>query len=90
VWALHSNSLTFKHNSTHVQWFYKGIKPHEHYVPFSDKQSLLTGIQWAEEHPSNAQAIIKRASAFVEENLNLEDMYHYQIVLINEYSKNIL
>ena len=47
-------------------------------------------MRWAEEHPQETQAMINRSSRFVEEQLSLEDMYHYYIVLLNEYSKKIL
>ncbi len=87
VWHLHSNSLVFKHQSNQVQWFYKGIIPYVHYVPIKDENSLLESMKWAENHPAKVRSIIERSSSFVEQNLALEDMYHYFIVLLREYSK---
>ncbi|MBP6104649.1 MAG: hypothetical protein KA508_06295 [Gammaproteobacteria bacterium] len=89
VWHLHSNSLTFKHDSQHWQWFYKGIQPGVHYRSMHDKKSLLEGMDWAEKNPEAAQKITQSASTFVEENLSLEDMYHYIIVLCQEYAKRL-
>ena len=89
VWHLHSNSLVFKHQSNQVQWFYKGIQPYVHYVPVKDEYSLLERIQWAQSHPLEVRTIVENASLFVEKNLALEDMYHYFIVLLSEYTKKI-
>lgn len=89
VWHLHSNSLTFKYQSNQEQWFYKGIKPYQDYIPFTDKKSLLAGYQWAETHPEEVQKMIKRSTEFVEENLSIEDMYHYFVVLLQEYTKKL-
>ncbi len=87
VWHLHANSLTFKYDSKHFQWFYKGIQPHLHYMPAHNKKTLLEGMDWAEKNPEAAQAIAQRASTFVENHLSVEDMYHYIIVLCQEYTK---
>lgn len=89
VWHLQANSLTFKVDSPHWQWFYKGVKPYVDYVPVHDKASLVKAIQWAETYPDKAQKITQNASTFAEENLSLEDMYHYLIVLVQEYTKKL-
>ncbi len=89
IWHLHSNSLVFKHLSSQTQWFYKGIKPFEHYIPMTDENSILTNITWAENHPQEVQSIIHNATTFVEENLQLEDIYHYIAVLLQEYHKRL-
>ncbi len=87
VWHLHSNSLVFKPYSTQIQWFYNGIKPYQHYIPIQDEETLIQQIQWANSHPDEAKQITDNASQFIEDNLSLEDMYHYMIVLLNEYKK---
>jgi hypothetical protein len=89
VWHLHSNSLVFKHNSSHVQWFYKGIKPYVDYVPIENEQDILKSIIWAERNQEKVQGIIEHSTGFVEENLTLEDMAHYIIVLLEEYNKRL-
>ncbi len=89
VWHLHSNSMVFKNKSSQIQWFYKGIKPYVHYVPVNDEKSLLDKINWAELNPDKVQSIITNALHFANQNLGLEDMYHYYIVLIQEYTKRL-
>lgn len=77
----------FKEKNARVQWFYKGIKPYVHYVPVTSPDSIVAGKQWAEESPERVQSIIHDAEMFVENNLSLEDMYHYIIGLLEEYNK---
>lgn len=89
IWLLDSNSLVLKHESDQVQWFYKGIKPYKHYVPIQSENDLFEKKKWADAHPEEVQKIITEANAFVEQNLSLEDMYHYMIVLLQEYNKKL-
>jgi hypothetical protein len=89
VWHLSSNSLVFKHDTSQVQWFYKGISANVHYVPIFDEKSLLNKIAWADKNPEKVKAIIQNANNFAENNLELEDMCHYLIVLLEEYTKRI-
>ncbi|MBP9728949.1 MAG: hypothetical protein KBD23_02265 [Gammaproteobacteria bacterium] len=89
VWHLQANSLTFKHLSTQIQWFYKGIKPYIHYIPVKDEKALLAVLDWAEKNPKRAEAMAQQSTDFVENNLTLEDMVHYYIVLLQEYAKKI-
>jgi len=89
IWLLDSNSLVFKHESDQVQWFYKAIKPYQHYVPIQSEDDLFEKKKWADAHPTEVQKMITEANAFVEQNLSLEDMYHYMIVLLQEYNKKL-
>lgn len=89
VWQLHANSLIFKHQSNHAQWFYKGVQPHIDYIPVKDEASLLKEIAWAEEHPKESNQIIQHALNFADNNLALEDMYHYLIVLLQTYNQHL-
>jgi hypothetical protein len=87
VWQLRTNCLVFKHQSNHVQWFYKGIVPNIHYLSVQDETSLLKSIDWSEQHPKETQQIITNAMTFAAENLTIEDMYHYWIGVLSAYSK---
>ncbi len=90
IWHLQSNSLVFKHQSNHIQWFYKGIAPNVHYIPVTDEQSIVKEMHWAETHPDEVQRIIHNATTFVEQNLEIEDLYHYILVLLQEYNKKLV
>lgn len=89
VWQLQSNSLVFKHQSQHVQWFYQGIHPHVDYIPVTDENNLLEQIAWAEKNPLEAQKVIQHAVQFADENLSLEDMVHYLIVVLDQYRERL-
>lgn len=89
VWHLQSNSMTFKHNSRQVQWFYKGIQPYIHYIPVKDEKGLSDALGWVEKNQEVVQAIVQESTDFVENHLTLEDMVHYYIVLLQEYAKKI-
>ncbi len=86
VWQLRTNCLVFKHQSNHIQWFYRGITPNIDYLPVQDEGSLLKSIAWSEQHPMETQKIISNAMAFSAENLSIEDMYHYWIGVLTAYS----
>jgi hypothetical protein len=89
VWQLFSNSLMLKHQTNQVQWFYNGIKPNVHYLSFKNEDELLQKIKWAENHQEEVKLITKNANNFAENNLTLEDMYHYTAVLLQEYTKKV-
>ncbi len=89
VWQLRSNCLVFKHHSNHVQWFYKGISPNVHYISVQDEVSLLKSIAWSEQHPKETQQIITQAMTFSDNNLTIEDMFHYWIGVLSAYSARI-
>lgn len=89
VWQLQANSLVMKHNSTHIQWYYKGVQPYIHYIPIQDEQDLTQKIAWAETHPDEVLKIITNANNFAEANFSLEDFYHYYIVLLNQYGDKV-
>ncbi len=89
VWHLQANSLTFKHDSSQMQWYYNAIKPYEHYVPVRDTQALVEALNWADQNEAAVRKMVDASTRFVEENLTLEDMYHYFIVLLQEYTKKL-
>ena len=87
-WRLISNSITFKDDAPDIQWFYRLVKPYEHYVPFKqDMTDLAEKIEWVRQHDSEAKRIAVRASKLVQENLKITDIYWYLLVLLEEYKK---
>lgn len=89
VWQLQSNCLVLKHSSHHIQWFYRGIIPKVHYIPIEDSTALLKTLAWAESSPKDANKIISQARDFADNNLNLEDLYHYWIGVLQAYSQKL-
>ncbi|MDB6095967.1 MAG: protein O-glucosyltransferase 2-like [Francisellaceae bacterium] len=89
IWQLHGNSLVFKNNSRQMQWFHKGIQPHLHYIGVDDESDLLKELDWARNHEPEVKQIIDNAQTFANNNLELEDMYHYIIILLKTYNQKL-
>jgi hypothetical protein len=87
-WLLLSNSLVLKQVTPNIQWYYGGLKPYVHFLPLKeDLSDLLEQIQWAKIHDEEAEAIAKRATEFVQENLSAESIFQYMALLLTEYAK---
>ena len=87
-WRLISNSITFKDDAPDIQWFYRILKPYEHYIPLKqDMSDLVEKIEWVQAHDLDAKQIAEQASKLVQENLKITDIYWYLLTLLEEYSK---
>ncbi len=87
-WALLSNSVVLKQMTPNIQWYYGGLKPYVHFVPVNeDLSDLLEKIQWAGTHDREAKQIAENATAFIKEELSLEDVFVYMTCLLREYAK---
>lgn len=57
-WKLYSNSVVFKVASHYEQWYYKHLKPMEHYIPVKgDLSDLGEKLNWALEHDEKCRLI---------------------------------
>ncbi len=87
VWELFSNSLIFKHDSPHIQWYYSELVPSEHYVAVKrDFSDLIEKIHWAMNNENVAQQIVSNANAFAKHNLNQEDVMLYFYLVLKNYA----
>lgn len=88
VWQLYSHSVVIKPESSQIQWFYHAIKPGIHYIQTSnDPHDLLELHKWMTTHDHEMQKIAQNAHEFVQNELMIEDMYLYWIILLREYAK---
>lgn len=86
-WKLFSNSLIFKPNSVHIQWYYKGLEPWKHYVPVKENLSdLVEKIHWAQAHDKEAEIMAHNLRSFVVNNLSAPDNLLYLYRVLWEYS----
>jgi hypothetical protein len=82
-----SGSLTFKQNSDHIMWFYSGLKPWIHYIPFNeDCSDIIEKICWAKEHDAQAHTIAMNAYDFVINNMQPEHILLYTAKLLTKYA----
>lgn len=87
-WQLFSNCVIFKHSSPWYQWYYRELRPYEHYIPYeADASDLIEKIKWAVEHDDKAYEISQNANKFARENLKRSDILLYVYLLLNEYAK---
>lgn len=87
-WQLFSNCVIFKNTSPWYQWFYRELRPYEHYIPYeADATDLVQKIAWAMEHDDFARLISHNANHFANHNLKRSDNMLYVYLLLNEYAK---
>jgi hypothetical protein len=87
-WVLLSNSTALKGESDYVEWFYRGLEPYVHYVPFKqDCSDLAEKIEWLRENDEIAHRIARNGTEFVLNNLSLSQLYYYCFILLQEYAK---
>lgn len=86
-WRLLSNSVTFKPDSEEIQWFYKALQPHVHYIPVKeDLEDLIEKIEWAQSNDALCKEIAQRACTFAENNLLYGDVLFYFSLVLKRYA----
>lgn len=87
-WQLFANCLIFKQSSPWYQWFYRALRPYEHYIPYkADASDLVEKIKWAVQNDSKARQISEHANDFATNNLKHSDVMLYVYLLLSEYAK---
>lgn len=87
-WQLFSKCLIFKQNSPHIQWYYRALKPHIHYLPVrADFKDLPEQIDWARAHPLEAQKMGENSYLFAQKNLRHKHTFRYLAHLLRKYAK---
>ncbi len=87
VWRLLSGSVTIKQDSDEIQWFYRQLKPYEHYVPVQrDVSNLPDIVNWLRTHDDDAQRIAHNAMVFAQQYLTLESQLAYFAVVLQKYA----
>ena len=82
-WVLRSNCVPLKQESFYIQWYYAGLNPYEHYVPYlSDCSDLAEKIHWLKENDDIAYKIACAGQQFAEKYLNEEmtHLYLYEVL----------
>lgn len=75
---LDSGSLVMFVESKFSLWFTHLLVPFQHYIPVkADLSDLYEKIQWARDHDSECQQIVKNAKEFVQTHLSKESILKY-------------
>lgn len=87
-WKLFTNSLLFKAHSERIQWYYRLLKPYEHYIPVKeDLSDLMEKLTYYIQHDAEAKTIANNARHFAITHIcQNENMIYLYKTLIN-YSK---
>ncbi len=88
AWRLLSGCLVFKQESPYIQWFYAGLLPGVHYISVKNGlENLMTQLQWAIEHDSEAEEIGRNSKAFAENHLELDQFMEQAHFVLEEYAR---
>jgi Glycosyl transferase family 90 len=87
-WVLRSDCVPLKQESNYVQWYYSGLKPYVHYIPYSaDCSDLKEKIEWLRNHDETAHEIACAGQEFVQQNLSHEMIYLYLYEVLKYLTK---
>lgn len=87
-WVLRSNCVSIKQRGPNTQWFYNGLKPYVHYVPYeADCSDLKNAIEWLRQNDDKAKEIALQGRQFALDYLNTEITYLYLYTVLLELNK---
>lgn len=87
-WILQSNCVPIKQRSSNVQWFYSGLNPFQHYVPYqTDCSDLPDLINWLRNNDDKAKKIALEGKRFHKKYLDFDTTYLYLYHVLKEYNK---
>jgi hypothetical protein len=86
-WQLLSGSAILKERSSNIEWYYKGLQPFVHYLPFrSDCSDLEEKILWLKNHDTEAQQIAQNAQMLAKERFTDHSIILYLYHLLKSYA----
>jgi hypothetical protein len=87
-WQLFSGCTTLKQDSEDIQWFYRELRPYEHFVPVAkDLNDLEEKFRWLIKNDRKAKKISQNAYKFAQKNLKYSDILYYVYLVLSEYKK---
>ncbi|XP_046604805.1 protein O-glucosyltransferase 2-like isoform X1 [Neodiprion virginianus] len=89
-YLLAGDSLVFKQESKYYEFFYKQLRPYEHYIPIKkDLTDLVEKIRWAKQHDNIAYKVSRNGQLFARDNLMPQNIFCYHAVLFKEWSNRL-
>jgi hypothetical protein len=87
-WQLLSNCAVLKSNSDYMEWFYQGLEPNVHYMPFEpDLSDLEKKLRKLMDDPPLAKKIADKGTEFAEAHLSNEALAAFFHKLLTAYAK---
>ncbi len=88
AWRLLSNSVVLWQETPWRGWFFRGLKPFEHYVPVKrDLSDLIDRLDWLRKNDNEARRIAEGGRHFAKAYLVRAGSDHYITMLLREYAK---
>lgn len=89
-WILLSNSVLLKVSSDFIQWYYKALIPHKHYLLVkNDLSDLKELFEWLKAHDEEARLIAVNGQELGIELFSQEMVDYYVYTLLSEYARKI-
>ncbi|KAL0452497.1 UNVERIFIED_CONTAM: O-glucosyltransferase rumi [Sesamum latifolium] len=89
-YILACDSVTLLVKPYYYDFYTRSLMPLQHYWPIKDDdkcRSIKHAVDWGNGHQQEAQAIGKKASSFILDELKMDYVYDYMFHLLNEYAK---
>ena len=87
-WILLSNSLLVKQVTPNIQWYYRGLKAHKHYIQINeDLSNLQETIEWCRLHDEECRQIAINGTEFSLKTLQYEMNLTYLDTLLKGYAQ---
>ena len=90
-YLLATNSAVFKQGSPYYEYYYSGLRPHEHYYPFweSHPTDVLDALRNASEHDESTRRTARRAQSFAHRHLSPHARQCYWRALLSMYARRL-
>lgn len=88
--SLRSKSVLVKHNSPNLLYYFKGLRPWEHYIPFETAADLEQVLDDYAAKRFSPEPIIARANAFFETFLTKNIVHLYTARLLECYQAKVV
>ncbi|KAL6177234.1 hypothetical protein ACLB2K_048760 [Fragaria x ananassa] len=89
-YILACDSVTLLVKPNYYDFFTRSLRPVHHYWPIRNDnkcKSIKFAVDWGNNHKQKAQAIVKAASNFIQQELKMDYVYDYMFHLLSEYAK---
>lgn len=87
IQALAADTLPLWQQTEGFEFFYRGLRPYEHYLPVSrGLEDLYAAVRWAKDNPGATAAAAAAGQEFARRYLNAEFADTYLHALLSEYA----
>lgn len=91
-YLLAGNSVVLKQDSPYYEFFYRNLKPYEHFIPFNRNPNidLFDKVVWLKQHDYEARKISQAARQFARDHLAPRNIFCYLFMLLDKFANRIV